>query len=200
MAFIGMRHVVAAPITTETAGSALVYGTGMVIGKAIQGNVTWDKNDNPLYADDAIAETDNGITGGSIELGLDDLLDDARVLLLGDTAVTVSSSVTEYEQTDDSAPNVGVGYMRVRRKNGSTTYQAVWIHKAQFAEESENAQTKGENIEWQTPTVNGKIMGVVNDSSGKTKYRRRANFTTEADAAAWLDAKANISSGTTVTT
>lgn len=193
MAFIGMKYVVAAPVTTETAGSAITYGTGSVIGKAIQGNVTWTRNDNPLYADDAIAEDDNSVTGGSIELGLDDLLDEARVTLLGDKAVTSGGDSTEYETTGDPAPYVGFGYIRVRRKNGETTYQACWYHKVQFGEESENAQTKGQSIEWQTPTITGRIMGVQNTATLETNFRRRANFDTEAAARTWLNTKAGIS-------
>ena len=196
MAFIGMKYVVAAPIDTETAGSAVTYGTGFVVGKAISGNLTWDRNDNPLYADDAIAENDNSVLGGNLEIGVDDLADTVRNKLLGEKEVTVTSgntSSTEYETTDAAAPYVGVGFIRVRRKAGATTYQAVWFHKVQFSEESEEAATKGESIEWQTPTINGKIMSVQNDETLANNFRRRATFDTEAAAKAWLNAKAGIS-------
>lgn len=195
MAFIGMRHVVAAVIATETPGAALTYDAGMVVGKAIQGNLTWDRNDNPLYADDAIAENDNGATGGSIELVTDDLLDAVRAYLLGDEVITSGSgdtATTEYESTDEPAPYVGFGYMRVRVKNGVTSYQAVWYHKAQFGETNENAQTKGQTIEWQTPTLTGRIMGVNDNANGTIRFRRRATFDNAAAAIAWLDAKAGI--------
>ena len=56
MAFIGLRHVVAAPITAETEGQPITYGTGAVIGKGIQANLTINRGDNPLYADDGEAE------------------------------------------------------------------------------------------------------------------------------------------------
>lgn len=192
MAFIGMKYVVAATVGTETPGSAITYTGGKVIGKAISGNLTWERNDNPLYADDAIAENDNSVLGGTIEIGLDDLADEARVMLLGEVAVT-NGSDTEYETNDAAAPYVGVGYIRVRRKAGVTSYQAVWFHKVQFSEESEEASTKGESIEWQTPTISGKIMGVQNDSTLANNFRRRATFETEAEAKTWLDTKAGIS-------
>lgn len=195
MAFIGMRHVVAAKIATETPGAALTYSAGMVVGKAIQGNLTWDRNDNPLYADDAITENDNGATGGSIELVTDDLLDTVRAYLLGDEAISVgtgTSATTEYESTDEPAPYVGFGYMRVRVKNGVTSYQAVWYHKAQFGETTENAQTKSQTIEWQTPTLTGRIMGVNDNADGQIRFRRRATFETAAAAIDWLDDKAGI--------
>ena len=192
---IGMRHVVVAKVATETTGQALTYSAGMVAAKAIAGNLTWNRNDNPLYADDSIAENDNGATGGTLELNVDDLMDAVRAYMMGDEAVTVgtgSAATTEYETTDQPAPYVGLGYMRVRVKDGATSYQAVWYHKAQFAENNENAQTKGDTITWQTPTLNGRIMGVQNDASGKIRYRRRATFDTAAAAVAWLDAKAGV--------
>lgn len=191
MAMIGLRYVVAAQIDAETPGAAITYKAGKVIGKAISANLTWNRNNNPLYADDTIAEDDNGVTSGSIELNVDDLSDEARGYVLGEKTVTVGQG-TEYETSEEAAPYVGFGYIRVRRKNGATTYQACWYHKAQFGEGSENAQTKGENIEWQTPTITGRIMGVQNDESLAINFRRRANFDTEAAAQAWLKTKAGI--------
>lgn len=193
MAFIGMRHPVAAPITAETEGSAITYGAGKVVGKAISGSITWNRPDNPLYADDAIAEDDNGITGGTLEFGADDIDDEARVMLLGLVKTSGTTSTPDiYDITDAAAPYVGFGYMRVRRKGGVTTYQAIWYHKIQFSENSEEANTKGETIEWGTPTLSGKVFGVMIDSTGAHKYRQHANFETEADAKAWLNAKAGI--------
>jgi hypothetical protein len=63
-----MRHPVVAKINTETEGSAITYDAGMVLGKAISADINWTRNDNPLYADDVIAEDDNGITGGTIDI------------------------------------------------------------------------------------------------------------------------------------
>lgn len=191
MAFVGMLHPVAATIATEVEGAALTYNAGQVVGKAISATINWTRNDNPLYADDAIAEEDNGITGGSIELNTDDILEAARVYMLGLQQVTEGQN-TEYEQTEQSAPYCGFGYIRVRRKNGATSYQANWFHKVIFGESTENAQTKGESIEWQTPTFTGRIMGVRNDATGVAKYRRIAVFDTLAAALTWLNGKAGI--------
>lgn len=191
MAVVGMRYPVAAPITAETEGSAITYGTGFVIAKAIRANITYNRNDNPLYADDTIAENDNGMTGYDIELEIDKLPDQVRVDLLGDS-VTGTGATAEYDQTDASAPYVGFGYMRVLRENGDTKYQGIWCYKCQFSEPSEETTTKGETIEWGTPTLNATGMGVRIDSTGAIKYRARKTFDTAAAAIAWLNEKANI--------
>ena len=197
MAFIGMRHVVGALITGETSGSEPTYGSsgsGFIIGKAITGNLTINRNSNPLYADDAIAEDDNGITSMDLELGLDDLLEDVQDKMgLLKAATAGSPSVTTYYDTSASAKAIGLGYIRVRRKNGATKYQAIWIYKAIFSKNSENSQTKGENIEWNTPTVNGRCFGLEIEAGGDLTYRKIRNFDSESEAASWLNGLANYS-------
>lgn len=188
MAFIGMRYVVAAELDSHTAGSAPTYKAGMVIGKAISGNLTINRNDNPLYADDAIAEDDRSVTGMSLEIGMDDLLEPAAAYL----GLVKAGSNSEYFETSASPKNVGVGYVRVRRKNGEDVFQAVWMYKTMFAIESEEAQTKGESIEWQTPTINGRAAALDIDGSGDLVFRVKKNFTTFSDAATYLNGLASI--------
>lgn len=195
MAFIGMRHPVVAKLASHTEGAEPTYDAGMIIGHAIAGNLTITRNSNPLYGDDVIVEDDNGITGMSLELGLDDIEEAVRVYMLGLKEVSVgsgTSATTEYHDTDESAPYVGIGYIRVRRKNGVTAYQTVWMYKAVFAEESENSATKGEIIEWQTPTITGRAMGLNVGGSGERTFRKKALFTTETAAVAWLNNLAGI--------
>lgn len=192
MAYIGLRRPTIATVNTETPGQALTYNAGKRFGKAIAANVTWNRNENPLYADDAISENDNGITGGSIEFNADDLTAEERAYALGLVEDGEEGAKT-YKVTDAAAPYVGFGYIRVRRKAGVTSFHGIWYHKVQFAEGSENGQTKGKNIEWQTPTLNGTIMGVQIDSSGAIHFREEKYFETEAAAATWLDGKAGIS-------
>ena len=193
MAFVGMRHPVVATVATEVAGQALTYNAGMVMGHAIMGNLTITRNQNPLRGDDAEVENDNSITGMSIEMGLDDIMEAVRVYMLG--LETVNGETNQWNETAASAPYVGFGYIRVRKKNGITSYQTIWCHKAQFGQTAENSATKGEAIEWQTPTLTGRIMGVYNSSGNEPSFRHIASFATEADAIAWLNTKANMSGG-----
>ena len=195
MAFIGMRHVVGCELDSHTDGSEPTYksGKGFDIGMAITGNLTITRNDNPLRADDTIAEDDNGISAMELELGVDDLLEEtlAKMGIMKEVS-TGSPSVTTYYDTSAPSKDIGVGYMRVRRKAGSTVYQAIWIYKSKFSKNAENAQTKGETIEWQTPTVNGRCVGLDIDGSGDLSYRKIQNFTSESAAGTWLDGLASI--------
>lgn len=196
MAFIGMRYPVVAKLASHTAGSAPTYSAGMYMGKAIAGNLTITRNNNPLYADDTIAEDDNSISAMSLEMGLDDLLENVQVYMLG-TKESGTGTDLEYIDTDASAPEVGAGYIRVRRKNGVTKYQAVWMYKVVFGQESETTQTKGETIEWQTPTIVGRAAAVDVDGSGDRAFRVKKVFDTEEAALTWLKSKANITANPT---
>lgn len=190
MAFVGLRYAVFAPITAEVRGQEVVYGTGVVVGKMMQADVTYERNTDPLYADDTEAENDNSITGGTVTVGVDDILDPARVVIFGDYADGEKSD--EYEDNSEASPYGGFGYMRVRRKEGKTSFVAYWLHKVQFGSTTESAQTKGQNIAWQTPTINGNIMGVNNNADGKMRFRRRKSFDTAAEAIAWLNERAKV--------
>lgn len=191
MAFIGMRHVVVAELDTHTDGSEPTYKVGMIAGKAIQGNLTKTFNDNPLPADDADAENDNSLLSMSLELGLDDLEEDAKVYM-GLLKSTGSDNEKTYFETSAPSKPMGTGYIRVRRRRGVTTYQVIWIYKVQFQIESENSQTKGRSIEWNTPVANGDCMGIDIDNSGEVTYRKIKNFSTYEAAETFLDGLAGI--------
>lgn len=191
MAFVGLLYAVAAPIQTEADGQAITYGKGQVIGGMMTAEIGYTRNSNPLYADDRVMEEDNSITGGTIKMGVDDVNDDARVMMLGDVKEGDAGEEV-YHETGESAPYVGTGYIRVRRKDNKTNYIAYWVHKAIFGIGTESAKTKGQNIEWQTPTLEGSIMGVKNNAALQTRFRERRTFTKESEARAWLNKKAGI--------
>ena len=79
MAFVGMKYVVAAPLKEEKIGSMPVYDEGVVVGRAISADITYNRGNAALKADDVDAENDNSITGGSVTIGVDDVEDQAQV-------------------------------------------------------------------------------------------------------------------------
>lgn len=193
MAYIGLKYFVFAPITAETDGADPTYSAGSVVGKAIAADVTWTHNDNVLRADDADAELDNSITGGTINIDLDDLPLATRAVILG--GYTDASDV--YYDTAAPGPYGGFGYVReVRYQGGSTRFDAYWCYKTAFTMEDDSASTLGESIEWQTPKLVGRILGgnFANSASagGHAIYRAIGSFTTFASAKAFIDAFAGI--------
>ena len=194
MAQIGMRHVVAAPIATEVAGSPVTYGAGFAVGRAVSANYTRNySTDNDLYGEDDIAEIDDQLIDYNLDIGTTELVEEAESKLLG---LTHDSTNGTYVETGAPAPYHGVGFIRVRKRNGTPSYLAIWFYKIRFRKDSEEDNTKGKQISWGTPTVNGHGMGVYPDASGTPHFREIKPCETLAAAAAWLDGKANIT-GTT---
>ena len=189
MAFVGMRHVVFAPIKTEIEGQAVQYDKGVVVGAAIGATININRNSEDLYGDDRLIESDNSMTGANIDLTVDDMSDEVAVAMLG---YKKDETGNVYHEEDAATPYGGLGYIRVRLKNGKTGYQANWMHKVQLSVATESSSTKGQNVSWQTVTVTGKMMGVKNNAEQKTRFRERQTFEDEAEAIAWLDGKAGI--------
>ena len=190
MSAVGLRFFVAAQIDSETRGQPITYKQGMRLGPARAANVTFERNTDPLYGDDVIQDDDNGITGGTIETESTQMTSPERTYILSEEAV--QNATGEYEGSDAPSPYVGTGYFRVLRQNKNTIYEAWWFHKVQFSENSINGATKEGKIVWQTPKINGRMMGVYIDNTGKVRFYRRAEFSSEAAAILWLVQKANI--------
>jgi phi13 family phage major tail protein len=190
MAYIGLKYPVFAPISSETPGSVPAYGQGKVVGMAIEANVSIELGDNPLFGDDVIAESDKSFVSGSITIGVDDIGKEVYLAWFGGETQTGDGGVEEIvDGAGIPSPLGGFGYYRVRRKNGVRSIRAFWYYKTQWGVPSEEAQTKGEQIEWQTPSVEGSIMTLDDE---KASWRKWADFTSEADAKAWLNEMANI--------
>lgn len=193
MAHIGMKYPVAAPWTEgET------YTKGFVVGKAIKFTGTPNKNDVDLYADDGIAETDKSVKDIGVSLNVDDLDLKVQADLLGHDHTEASAGESGGTATpesvevgsDDVAPYFGTGFYKRRRKNNVTSFTAIWLYKVQYSEPTEEAETKGESVNFQTPTIEGKAYPV--EISGKTKLYKKAVFEKEEAAKAWLDGLAKV--------
>lgn len=191
MAAVGMKYITFAPITSEPDQAAIVYGTGAIAQHAISGSVTYNYDESSLYGDDMLAEYYKGMIGYDLELGLTELANAVATMLGIEKAVT-GSGTTTYKMVADNQVTVGCGFVQTQIVNGVTKYNGYWFHKVTFTLNSEAAQTKGETIEWQTPTLTGKGWGVVLDANNGVQYRDREEFETEAAALAWLKAKAGI--------
>ena len=191
MAKIGMRHLVYAVVATETPGTGITYTGGADLAPAVSGNLTYDRSDNPLYGDDVMQDSDNGITGFSLDITTTELSAANEAALLGYTVD--GTDATLYSVTDVAAPYVGVGFVQVLRRRGTVTYRALWFPKVQFGISSEETQTRQQSIEWGTPTLNGKGFGVYLDASGAATFRMQKECATLAAAQTFLDGKAGIS-------
>ena len=189
---VGMVCPVAATISSYTPGTAPTYGNGKVLDEARAAALAWQRADGRFYGDDVELDSDNGITGYTLDFESTGLKDDVRAYVLGETVQT-----GEYTISEEAAPDVGFGYVRVMRTDGTSgvkdSYEAWWFYKLKFGMNSEETRTKERNREWRTPTLNGVGAGVQLESGGKLKFAVHKTFTTKADAISYVKSKAGIS-------
>lgn len=190
MAQIGLKYPVFAPLT-ESGGSA-TYTNGVVLSKAISADVSITTANGKLYGDDDVAERDNRFVSGTITIGVTHLSSAVRALLLGHTLneVTIGASDDIEEvvsKESDEGPYGGLGFYVPIQVNGVRKYRAIWFSKVKFSEPNEQMETKGETVNFQTPSLTGSIDRDVNGI-----WKREIVVSTETDAVAWLNEKADI--------
>ena len=179
----------------SASGTTVTYANGAVMGKATEANIEISTTeDNNLYADNAIAETDRTFAGGTLTLSTDDLSQEVSkailaILGLTEQAITGIEGVTDtsvkelvYDDTQVT-PYLGVGFIIKKKVNG------VVLTKVMFSVPADAATTQGESIEWQTPELSATIM---RDDSTTHMWKREATFTTEAQAEAYIKTRLGI--------
>lgn len=179
-------------------GNAVSYANGAVMGKATEANIEIDTTeDNNLYADNGIAETDRSFAGGTLALSTDDLSQEVTKVILGltENPITGIEGVTDtsvkelvYDDTQNT-PYLGVGFIVKKKVGGEYKWRAVVLCKVMFSVPADAATTQGESIEWQVPELSATIM---RDDSATHMWKREATFTTEAQAEAYIMARLNI--------
>ena len=183
----------------SAAENVVTYANGAVMGKATEANIEINTSDNNnLYGDNAIAETDRQFTSGTLTLSTTDLSQEVSKAILGLKEETLDSitgvtdeDVSELIYDDTQAiPYLGVGFIVKKVVNGVTMWRGIVLTKVMFSSPSAAATTQGETITWQVPSLTATIM---RDDSATRMWKREATFTTEAQAEAYIKDRLSIS-------
>lgn len=182
-------------------GTSVTYTGGGVMGKATEVGVEIETTeDNNLYADNGIAETDRQFSGGTLTVKPDDLSQEVSKAILGLKEEEVGTidgvtdeSVMELIYDDDQVtPYLGVGFIIKKQVKGVTKWRAVVLTRVMFSVPADAATTQGESIEWQVPELSATI---TRDESEKHAWKKEATFTTEAQAEAYIKNRLGITEG-----
>ena len=184
---VGMQYLVAATVQTYTPGTSISYTGGTNFAEAVSATLNWERADGHFYGDDVELDSDNSILGYTIDFEPSGIPDSIRETMLGET----KSSAT-YTITDDPAPDVGLGYVKVMRNKGVISYEGWWFYKMKFGITNEEARTKERNLEWRVPTLQGVGSGVLLDATGKQAFAVHETFTSLQSAKAFVNGKAGI--------
>lgn len=187
MAYIGLYGVYYS-LCTMTDGVLTGFGGAETCGKAISASFTPnDSGDNNLYANNGIAETDaSSNAGGTLSLTLDRLKAAAIADLFGVTATSEDGAQGFNFDGDEVANPVGIAFIRQKQEdNDRDLYEVVIYSHVTFKIPSEEAQTLGETVEWQTPTIEGTIIS--GSALGAYPWKKVFQFTTQAAAIDFIE-------------
>ena len=144
---IGLRDLHYAVLVGDTS-SAVSYEAPVKIAGAVQANINPNPSMETLFADDGPSET--AATLGQIELEMvaKDFPIEVQAALLGHS---VAGGVMTRKSTD-VPPWVAIGFKSLK-SNGF--YRFVWLFKGKFQVPEQNHETKGDRVNFQTPTLRG---------------------------------------------
>ena len=147
----------------NNAGGTVTYTEGMRLARGVSVSINPEaSDDNNFYADNVIAESENGrFTGGTLGLTVDGLYQDAERFVFGlpapeEVAYGESKKVNILKYGDNAEPPyVGVGVIVEYRSEGMTTYVPVILTKVKFKTSGTEAKTREDTTNWQTQELEG---------------------------------------------
>ncbi|MCM1192898.1 MAG: major tail protein [Butyrivibrio sp.] len=181
MANFGLSRPIIAKYNVETG----TYSGAIKCGSAMNTSVTPNYNSAPLYADNMLKEQVEEFSNAKVELGVDRVPIKAAKLLFGHK---ITDEGEETQNTEDSGSYVGYGFITAEVKNGEKIYRACFLTKVKFSEGAESYQTKGDSIQFSTPTLSGTATGNKN----KEWRYKSPYFNTEEECDKWILGKMGL--------
>ena len=169
-------------LLTEAADGTPSYDGAKSFGKAVSCSVSVNNNDAKLFADDVLNESDTTFSNATVTLGVADDDDTVFAPVLGHT---LTDGVVTKTATD-TAPYIGLGRIITKMVNGQYKYKAKFLYKVKFSEPSSDENTKGESVEFSTPSIEG-LAAALSDEAGT--WCDEKTFTSKADALTWIKNK-----------
>ena len=157
------------------------YGEVKTLAGAIECKVSIELAEATLYADDSIKEQVSVFKSGTITAGIDDYNDKVFAELLGQTIDEESGLVTS--NSSDTPIYVGFGHIVPKMVGGKRKYKVEFFPKVKFKPFMTDAKTKGDNLEFTTPSVEATVF---EDSDGN--WEKHNIFDTEDEAVTGLNA------------
>lgn len=166
-------------ILTEAEDGTPSYDGAHKPAHAISCQVSITNNDAKLFGDDGLVESDTSFSNGTVTAGIDEDDDVTMATLLGHV---ISQDGEMIRNASDTAPYVGWGRVITKMVNGVYKYKVEFLYKVKFSEPSQDDNTKGENVSFATPSLQGIVSQLANGDWSKTE-----TFDTKSEAVAYLE-------------
>lgn len=158
--FTGVLDLYYAKMTTEdTASTAPVYGAPSVLAKNIEVTITPVYREGKLHASNAMVRNTKRVDGYTLSANVDKVSPAVQADVLGRVKDTNSVQIVKGSNVP---PKVAVGFACTLDDG---TKEFWWLYKGEFAEPTKSAKTDGENIEYQTPTLEANFVRRMNDDA-----------------------------------
>lgn len=152
MATIGLDSMYYSKITDAASTGYETYGSPQKLAKAISAELSVELAEAILYADDGAAYAIKEFQSGTLTLGVDDI---GTAIAADLTGATVDQNGALISASEDMGTPVAIGF-RAKMPNGK--YRYFWLYRVLFSVPNTSLETKGENITFQTPSIEGTIM------------------------------------------
>ena len=162
MASIGLKSFKYAKLNED----GKTYGEIKTLAGAIESKVTLDLSEASLYANDTLKEQVSLFKSGTLTAGIDDDDDSVFAELLGKTVDEQTGVVTS--NTEDLPIYVGFGHIVSKIVNGEKKYKVEFFPKVKFKPFIPDSKTKGDSLEFTTPSVEATIF--ENDNGDWEKH------------------------------
>lgn len=141
----------------NNAGGTVTYTDGRRLARGVKVSLDVESSDdNDFYADDVVAETENGqFAGGTANLTVDGLLAETEKFIAGlpepESVPVGDQEVKVYKHgTKAVPPYVGIGVIVQYCSGGKNTFVPIILTKAKFQTAKLEAATREKETSWQT--------------------------------------------------
>lgn len=170
MSKIGVKNFhYAVQTAEETALADATYDTTKALPGLVSVEVSNESQTNTLYADDGPYESSSSMGSINVTIDLADLPLSVQADLLGHTYDDSNDKEILVKKASDSAPYVAILFEFTMGNGGN---RCVKLYKGRFAEPTDNGQTKGENVEFQTSQITAQFVTLKgkDGNTGKWEY------------------------------
>ena len=182
MAYVGLRK----PYVAKYDRATKTYSDGFKYSHAVSFNINPNYAEASLYGDDMQVEYEKAFTNAGITLGTTSTPIDAAEVMFGHTVDRTLNKVI-FKATDESN-YVGLGIIAPEKVDGANKFVAFIILSAKFADSAESFTTKGDQLQFNTPSIEGSAVAANDDG----EWKITEVFDTEAEAEAFVKNYHNI--------
>ncbi len=174
MAYVGLRK----PIIGKMDENG-TYEDPFAFGKAVGLTVTPNYAEGSLNADDMQAEYSKEFNYAETTLNTSTIPIQAHQAMFGHQVNEENKGVTF--NSNDQSNYVGQGWISVEVVNGVRSFVGNFLKKVKYSEPNEEYATKGDSIEYKTPSITGRALPIDDGT-----WKETNSFKTEEEALAWI--------------